>query len=293
MRKRAVFGIAATLLTLTIVGCAAAPLPGMVAEDARAPADVPREVEAPAREPADPVTDDAVTERLIIRNAMVDIVVQDTEETVAQITAMADELGGYVIESRLRSFEEGVRAYLRIRVPAESLDVALDRVREQALEVNSENITGQDVTDEYVDLRSRRRHLEATEERLLAFMDEAEDTEAALEVYDRLQNIQAQIEQVRGRMEYLEQSAAMATIALEITPSRLAQPLQVGRWQPRGTVRDAFASLIRVLQFFVDALIVIVVLIAPVAAVIALPIIGAFLVIRGLVRRRQKREKQA
>lgn len=296
MRKRAVFGIAAALLTLTIVGCAAAPLPGMdMAEEARAPADALRGEEAPAREaPApDPGTGDAVTERLIIRNATVDIVVQDTEETVAQITSMADELGGYVIESRLRSFEEGVRAHLRIRVPAESLDVALERVREQALEVNSENITGQDVTDEYVDLRSRRRHLEATEERLLAFMDEAEDTEAALEVYDRLQNIQAQIEQVRGRMEYLEQSAAMATVTLEITPSRLAQPLQVGRWQPRGTVRDAFASLIRVLQFFVDALIVIVVLIAPVAAVIALPLIGAFLVIRGLVRRRQKREKQA
>ena len=293
MRKRAVFGVVAALLTLATVGCAAAPLPGMVAEDARAPADVPREVEAPAREPADPVTDDAVTQRLIIRNAMVDIVVQDTEETVAEITAMADELGGWVIESRLRSFEEGVRAHLRIRVPAESLDVALERIREQALEVNSETITGQDVTDEYVDLRSRRRHLEATEERLLAFMDEAEDTEAALEVYDRLQSIQAQIEQVRGRMEYLEQSAAMATITLEITPSRLAQPLQLGRWQPRGTVRDAFASLIRVLQFFVDALIVIVVLIAPVAAVIALPIIGAFLVIRGLLRRRQQREKQA
>jgi len=180
-----------------------------------------------------------------------------------------------------------MRARLRIRVPADSLDTALDRIHELAVEVNNESTSGQDVTEEYVDLQSRLRHLEATEERLLTFMAEAEDTEAALEVYDRLRNIQAEIEQVRGRIQYLEDSAAMATISINITPSELAQPLQVGGWRPQGTLRDAFESLIRVLQFFVDALIVIVVLIAPVVAVIALPLIGLFFLIRRVIRRRR------
>jgi hypothetical protein len=186
-----------------------------------------------------------------------------------------------------------MRANLRIRVPAESLDTALERIHELAMEVNNENISGQDVTEEYVDLQSRLRHLGATEERLLTFMDEAEDTEAALEVYDRLQNIQAEIEQVKGRMQYLEESAAMATITLNITPSELAQPIQVGGWRPQGTLRDAFESLIKVLQFFVDALIVIVVLIAPVVAVIALPLVGLFFLIRGLIRRRRRAKKES
>jgi hypothetical protein len=135
------------------------------------------------------------------------------------------------------------------------------------------------------------RHLEATEERLLTFMQEAEDTEAALEVYDRLQNIQAQIEQVRGRIQYLEESAAMATISINVTPSELAQPIQVGGWRPQGTLRDAFESLIRVLQFLVDALIVIVVLIAPVVALIALPLVGLFFLVRGIIRRRRRNKK--
>lgn len=295
MEKRIALGIAASLLVLTIVGCAAAPISRDVAEEAMAPDFAPApEMEAPAEEPRAPgqAADSAVTERLIIRNATLDIVVRDTDEAVDEIGAMTEELGGYVIESSLRSYQEGVRAYLRIRIPAESLNSALERIREQAEEVNSENTTGQDVTDEYVDLQSRRRHLEATEERLLAFMDEAEDTEAALEVYDRLQKIQAEIEHVKGRMQYLQESAAMATITINITPSRLAQPLQVGGWRPEGTLRDAFESLIRVMQFFVDALIVIVVLIAPVIVVIALPLVGAFFLIRGLVRRRRKDKKE-
>jgi vacuolar-type H+-ATPase subunit E/Vma4 len=76
--------------------------------------------------------DYATTERLIIRNANLDIVVQDTEETVDNLNAMAEELGGYVIESNLQQYEEGMEARLRIRVPADSLDTALNRIRELA-----------------------------------------------------------------------------------------------------------------------------------------------------------------
>jgi hypothetical protein len=252
--------------------------------------------EEPAAAPGESgarAADYAATERLIIRNASLDIVVRDTEDAVEQVDALAEELGGFVIESNLNEYQQGMRAYLRLRVPAESLDTALERIRDLAMEVRRENVSGQDVTEEYVDLQSRMRHLEATEERLLTFMAEAEDTEAALEVYDRLQTIQADIEQVKGRMQYLEESAAMATITLDITPSELAQPIQVGGWQPRGTLRNAFESLIRVFQFLVDALIVIVVLVVPILAVIALPLVGLFFLIRAIVRRRRKRKEKA
>ncbi len=294
MDKRIAFGIIVSILVLVIGGCAAAPAPQLLdGERAGAPAQ-DTAIEAPMEEAAGGgAADYSAAERLIIRNATLDIVVDDTEEAVEDIDGLAEELGGYVIESSLRKYEEGVSGHLRIRVPAESLDTALERIRDLAVEVENENTSGQDVTEEYVDLQSRMRHLEATEERLLSFMDEAEDTEAALEVYDRLQNIQAEIERVRGRIQYLEESAAMATISVNITPSELAQPLQVGGWRPRGTLREAFQSLIRVLQFFVDALIVIAVLIAPVVVVIALPVVGLFLLIRRFIRRRRKGEKES
>jgi hypothetical protein len=296
MSKKTVSGIVASLLVLVVVGCAAAPM-RRESPPIEATYVVEREavLEEPAAEPSESgarAADYAATERLIIRNASLDIVVRDTEDAVDQIDALAEELGGFVIESNLNEYQEGMRAYLRLRVPAEELDTALERIRDLAMEVRRENISGQDVTEEYVDLQSRMRHLEATEDRLLTFMEEAEDTEAALEVYDRLQTIQADIEQVKGRMQYLEESAAMATITLDITPSELAQPIQVGGWRPRGTLRNAFESLIRVLQFLVDALIVIVVLVAPILAVIALPVVGLVFLIRAILRRRRKRKEQ-
>lgn len=302
MKRRLVGGVVTAVLLLLVIGCAAAPggLAPMQEDRASAPPVMATQVAAEAAVEKEAEVDSgarradyAAVERLIIRNANMEIVVQDTEEAVESIGSLAERLDGYVIESNLSQYQEGKQAYLRIRVPAETLDQALDAIRDIAEDVRRENVSGEDVTDEYVDLQSRMRHLEATEERLLTFMEEAEDTEAALEVYDRLQNIQAQMEQSKGRMEYLEQSAAMATITLNITPSRLAQPIEVGGWQPQGTLRDAFESLIRVLQFLVDAIIVIVVLIVPILLVISLPFLGVFFLIRGLVRRRREKARTA
>lgn len=297
MVKRLTYGVIASMLMLVaVVGCAyrgAAPAPQM-AEEAWEATAAPRapEEEAAAGEGGGRAVDQASTERLIIRNASLDIVVPDTEETVDAVKALVSEMNGYVVDSNLDRYQEGLRAHLKVRVPAEDLDQALEQIRELATEVRRESISGQDVTEEYVDLQSRLRYLEATEERLLEFLEEAEDTEAALAVYEQLQDIQADIEQVKGRMQYLEQSAAMATITLDITPDELAQPIQVGGWHPEGTLRDAFESLIKVLQFLVDALIVIVVLIIPVIAVITLPLVGLFLLIRGLIRRRRSRKDE-
>jgi hypothetical protein len=206
---------------------------------------------------------DVGIERLVIRNASLDLVVADTEAALDAVGDLVDELGGYIVESNAYKLQEGFKAHVTFRVPAASL---------------------------YVNLQARLRHLEAAEAKLLEFLEEAEDTEAALAVYERLEQIQLDVEYVKGRMQYLEESAAMATVTLDIVPDELAQPIQIGGWHPEGTLRDAFESLVRVLQSLVDVAIVIVVLIIPTLAVIALPLVGLFYLARAVVRRRRARK---
>ena len=294
MSRKIIYGVIASLLALAVAGCgrAAAPEPAMdVAYEAPAGVEfVEVESEVVVAESGAGVGEYAAIERLIIRDASLSMVVPDTEAALDEINDLVDELGGYVVESNTYQYQEGQRASVRFRIPAESLDVALDRIRALASEVRSQDISGKDLTEDYVGDKSSLRHLEATEARLLEFLEEAEDTEAALAVYEPLREVQAQIEQVKGRIQYLEQSAAMATVSLEIIPDELAQPIQVGGWHPEGTLRNAFESLVRVLQFLVDAAIVIVVLVIPVLAAIALPIAGLFLLVRAIVRRRRARK---
>jgi len=299
MGKKIVCGIIASFVALLVVGCAAAPTPAMDMAYEEAPAApafegiekaVEVERESVFSEAGSRGGSYAAVERLIIRDAWLSLVVPDTEAALDEVNDMVAELGGYVVQSNVDQYQEGMRASVQLRIPAESLDVALERIRGLATEVRSENISGQDVTEEYVDRKSSLRHLERTEARLLEFLDEAEDTEAALQVYAQLREVQAEIEQVKGRIQFLEQSAAMATVRLDIIPDELAQPIQVGGWRPEGTLRNAFESLVRVLQFLVDALIVIVVLIIPVLIAIAIPVVGLIMLVRALVRRRRARK---
>jgi len=296
MGNKIAYGVIASILALAIAGCAsqAAPAPETLyseAPEGGRTVEVQEEMAVPAA--AEPrATDYATIERLIIRNASLSLVVPDTEAALDEINGLVDELGGYVVDSSTYQYQEGLRASITLRIPAESLDVALERVRGLATEVRNEHISGQDVTEEYVDRQSSLRHLEATEERLLEFLEEAEDTEAALAVYEQLRQVEAEIEHVKGRIQYLEQSAAMATVNLDIVPDELAQPIQVGGWYPQGTLRNAFQSLIRVLQFLVDMAINIVVLVIPVLAAIAAPLVGLFYLVRAIVRRRRARRIQ-
>jgi len=226
----------------------------------------------------------ATVERLVIRTADLDLIVPDTEEALDQIQALAEELGGYVVSLNAYQYEEGLKATVTFRVPAESFDVALDRLRDLATTVRQESVSGQDVTEEYVDLEARLRHLRAKEEQLLEFLDRAEDTEAVMQVYAELSRTQEEIEVVRGRMQYLENQAALATITVTLTPDELAQPLEVGGWNLPGTIRNAVETLLNVLEFVVKASIYLLVVVLPTLIIIAAPVVALVFLIRWVPR---------
>jgi hypothetical protein len=230
-------------------------------------------------------------ERLVIQTAALSMVVTDPVDKAAAIRRMAEAMGGYVVSSYIyqSAYGEGLtadNASITIRVPADRLADALEEMKADAVEVRSENITGEDVTAQYVDLESRLRNLEAAEEQLMEIMDSAVRTEDVLAVYNQLVTVRGEIEMVKGQMQYYEESAAFSSISAELIPDVAAQPLEVGGWQPQGTVKAALEALIRALQNLVDAAIWLGICILPVALVIGLP---TWLIVRTVRRRRAKK----
>ena len=237
---------------------------------------------------------DTAVEQMVIHTGDLDLIVPDTEQAIDHIQGLIDDLEGYVVSMNTYQYDRGVQASMTLRVPAESFDAALADLRDLASTVVRETVSGQDVTEEYVDLQSRLRHLRAKEEQLLEFLDSAEDTEAVLAVYEQLTYAQADIELVTGRMEYLQNQASMATITVSLTPDALAQPLEVTGWNLSGTAREALEALLDVLEVIVKGLIYIAILLLPTLLVIALPIAGVVWVVRRVVQRvRDRRTAKA
>lgn len=225
--------------------------------------------------------------RLIIRTGDMSIVVTDTEEAMTTIAGMAESAGGWVVNSSVYQFnDDAMSGDMTIRIPAEGFDSILEQIQSLAVEVTRVSTSGQDVTEEYVDLSARLANLEATADRVRDFLDEARNVEEALAVNQELSRLEGEIEALKGRLQYLEQSAAFSTLSINLTPDVLAQPLQVAGWQPQGVARSAVEALVSALQTLVDAGIWLVIFVLPIVLLIAIPI---WLLIRFLRRRRQSR----
>jgi len=188
--------------------------------------------------------------------------------------------------------DDQLRARLTIRVPSGEFDAAMARLKDLAIRVENRNVSTQDVTEEYTDLDARLRNLEATETELLELLTEVRErtskAEDVLAVYREITNIRGQIEQLKGRMQYLEKMTAMATINVELIPDVLAKPLVVAGWRPTGTAANALRTLIRTLQRVVDAAIWLIIYALPTLVVIAIPFF-----ILGLIWRRWRRKRKA
>ena len=233
----------------------------------------------------------AAVERIVIRNANLVIVVEDPSASTVSISELAEQMGGYIVSLNVyqSTYGDGVsatHASITIRVPAEHLNEALAEIKDASIEVRSENISGQDVTQEYTDLESQLRNLEAAEEELREIMGSLTKAEDVLRVYENLRQVRQEIEIIKGRMQYYEQSARLSAISVELLPDVVSQPLQIGRWQPEGTAKEALQSLIKAMQFLANAAIWFVVFLLPVLLLLSIP----FLVVRWFVIRRRSRK---
>ena len=227
-----------------------------------------------------------VQERLIIRNATLSVVVEDTEAFVDTIEGLVNSLEGWVVNANIWEYSGVKRGNINVRVPVEKLDAFLDELALQVNEVTSKSISGQDVTEEFVDLQAQLDNLQATADRVRSFLDDARKVEEALAVNAELSRLEGEIERITGRMKYLEGSARFSSVSVEITPDELAQPVQIGGWQPQGTARDALQALIKTLQWIVDVLIFLVIYLLPVLLIIVGPI---YLLVRFWLKRRKRR----
>jgi hypothetical protein len=240
----------------------------------------------------------AAQDRLVIKTADLAIVVKDPAARMKEISALATEMGGFVVASNLYQSYYGPNnievpeATITIRVPSERLDEALEKIKKGAVDVDHENISGQDVTSQYVDLQSQLKAKEAAEKKLLEILDQATRAEDVLAIYLQVQSVQSEIEVLKGQIKYYEESAALSSISVRLIAEESAQPIVVGPWKPSGAVKEAVQDLIIFVQNFVDFLIRFIILILPSLILIAIPAYLVYLVGRAAYRRVNKSRVQ-
>lgn len=229
-------------------------------------------------------------ERLIIREGNMEIVVEDTEASLADISHLAERSGGWVVSTNLYDGGQAKSGSVTIRVPVDQFDATMAAIRDMANEVRNESTSSDDVTEEYVDLDARVANLEATADRVRNFLDAAKNVEEALAVNQELSRLEGDIESLKARMKYLSESADFSLLDIYLTPDELAQPIEIGGWHPEGVARDAFETLLGALQGLVNILIWGGIFCLPILIIVGVPL---FFLVRYYIRRRKRNEAES
>lgn len=162
-------------------------------------------------------------ERKVMYNAHISAEVSDLEKVKHTLEKEATTIGGYVVQSNVTEMEQQIEGFLSYRIPQEKLEAFIDIIQKQVDHASSEQVSGTDVTEEYVDLQSRLSSKQAVEKRLIELMDRAEKMEDVLNISSELAKVQEEIEQIKGRIQYLENKTSYATVDVYLLEEKAAK----------------------------------------------------------------------
>ncbi|MBT2683561.1 DUF4349 domain-containing protein [Bacillus sp. ISL-37] len=193
--------------------------------------------------------DEGAAQRMVIYNAEMDIRVDNFEKARNALEQKAKAYNGYIVQSNSNRYDgEQQSGTMTFRIPQEHFNAFLNDAEGLSVQVNNRHVSGQDVTEEYVDLESRLKSKKAVEERLLDFMKQAQKTEDLLKISSDLADVQEQIEQIAGRKKFLENQTALSTVTITLQENEVPVPKidndSLNTWQK---IKKQFADNINIL----------------------------------------------
>jgi hypothetical protein len=228
----------------------------------------------------------APTDRKIIRNAELNLEAENPEQAQQQITAIAELKGGFVVESQQSSSD--IKSTTRdtvimtVRVPAEKFGETLDEIRKTASRVVVENVKGQDVTEEFIDIEAQLKAKKALEQQFMEIMKRANTVDDALSVQSQLADVRAEIEKIEGRKRFLENQASLSTIKIRLQTAKVFAASSEGFGD---RVAESFSRGFDIALNFILGLVTFVIGALPFALFVGVP--GYFLA-RSIMRRRNR-----
>lgn len=217
----------------------------------------------------------------IIRDGRIGIVIADGSfsKGVSRVTQIARQNGGFVLESSSRDERSGA---LALRIPANRFDDAMLALRGLAGELQGEvelqDISGQDVTAEFIDLGARLEILQDRRDLLRSIQADATSSGEILRLAALIDDVTLQIETIQGRLKFLRDQVAEATIRVEVR-ERDVQPEDPGPDAENPSLADSLGLAVQGFLRIVGAIVIGLGYLIPLA-VIALLVWGVVMLVR-------------
>jgi hypothetical protein len=209
-----------------------------------------------------PATPDqlAVQGPKVIRLAQMTVMVTagSFDKRLADVRALVQREGGFIAGTDAQadpytnnSIRTGVVTFM---VPADKFDETIDQVS-QLGKVQTEHISGQDVSAQYVDLQARLANEEAQRDAMLVLLHRAQKIEEIIQIQTQLGQITQQIEELKGQIDYLDHNTSFSTVTVNLMElGAVTQPAATDNWGFVTALGDSAHNFVTTINYIVTGL---------------------------------------
>lgn len=150
----------------------------------------------------------------IKKTADLNITVDDYKKARVEIEKIVKSGNGYIGSENEQNSTYSITNDMVIRVVNKDFDVMVSKLLTVASNVNSKNISAEDVTAEFVDIQSRLKSKKEIEKRYVDILQKASKVSDILEIEEKIGEIREEIEAKEGELKLLSDQVDYSTINL-------------------------------------------------------------------------------
>jgi hypothetical protein len=201
-------------------------------------------------------------DKKVIKNGNLNLKVGSVDKAAENIAKIAKDNGGDVFSSNVYNRNNVKSGTVEIKVPVSAFEKTFAEIKKVAALVVQESTSGQDVTEEYVDLQAQLKNKQAEEQQFVAILGQAQKIQDILDVTQQLSRVRGEIEMLQGRLKFLNSQTDMASIFVSLSED--TNITITDYWRPWQVMKDAVNNLIRKAQGFINFVIVLIITVIPV-----------------------------
>lgn len=175
-------------------------------------------------------TYESKVEEKIIRSAYVTIQSGRVNEAYDRTLSLVKKYEGIIINSSTSTYGETEEAQIEIKIQPQYFLTLLDELKDIG-KVESKNISEEDVTEEYYDIKARLRNAQKVQERLYQLLKKANKVEEILKVEKEIERVGENIERLEGKIRYLDSKTDYARVTVTIYNRRVRIIDASGIWK--------------------------------------------------------------
>lgn len=198
----------------------------------------------------------------VIRQAQLGIQVGSGtfDSKLSQVRTIVEASGGYIAGTNAQvttgfnqqdtSIKSGT---INFMVPAANFDTTIDQVAKVG-NLRSEQITGTDVSAQYVDLNARLANAQAQRDAMLALLKQATNINDIINIQNQIGQITSQIEQLKGQIKYLDDNTAYSSVTVTLTEAPATSASSSDSWGFATALNDAAHNFVATINYFIAGL---------------------------------------